>query len=249
VTQGPIPANHRVVVMAVTTGQEPFVDTNGNGTWDPGEMFTDLPPEPFLNCNESVDAQGNPTFDAGEFFIDSNNNGVRDNAGNGQWDDQILISVSGPIVFSGHAQVSIAPVNGAPCTPDDGDCFMLGPGESKQFTVTVSDEAGQPLVAGTTIMFTGVNVNVSPTQITLPDTDLMPGPGVTEFTVTLTNPPSTPAPAPSGGSPGPTSTPSVQPASLTVDVTSGGGGTGGSSTQCPGSNGNASETIDGTVVR
>src|SRR5436309_13241887 len=98
---------------------------------------------------------------------------------------------------------------------------MLGPGESKEFTVTVADEAGQPLVGGTTIKFTGVNVNVSPTEITLPDTDLMPGPNVTEFTVTLTNPVATPAPAPSGGSPGPTSTPTVPPASPIVHVTAG----------------------------
>jgi hypothetical protein len=131
----------------------------------------------------------------------------------------------------------------------DPTTFMLGPGESETVTVTVSDEAGQPLVAGTTIKFTGVNVDVSPAQITLPDSDLMPGPNVTQFTVTLTNPAATPAPAPSGGSPGPTSTPSVQPASLIVDVTSGGGSGGGSSTQCPGSNGNATETINGTVVR
>src|SRR6185369_16821487 len=57
----------------------------------------------------------------------------------------------------------------------------------------VSDEAGQPLVGGTVIKFTGVNVDVSPSQITLPDSDLMPGPNITEFTVTLTNPVTTPA--------------------------------------------------------
>jgi hypothetical protein len=232
VTQLPIPADHRVTVMAVTTGQEPFTDLNGNGQFDPGEPFTDLSPEPFLDANE------NGQYDVGEFFIDNNNNGVRDNAGNGQWDDQILISVSGPIVFSGHAQATIMPRT-----------FMLGPGESETFTVTVADEAGQPLVAGTTIKFTGVNVTVTPAQYTLADTDLMPGPNVTEFTVTLTNPVATPAPAPSGGSPGPAATPAVLAASLTVDVTSGSGSGGGSSTQCPGSNGSATDTVNGTVVQ
>src|SRR6266481_2703219 len=108
VTQSPVPDDHRVQVMVVTTGQEPFTDLNGNGQWDPGEPFTDLSPEPFLDANE------NGQYDVGEFFIDNNNNGVRDNTGNGQWDDQILISDQGPVVFSGHSQVSIAPVNGAP---------------------------------------------------------------------------------------------------------------------------------------
>ncbi len=231
VTQLPIPSDHRVTVMAVTTGQEPFTDLNGNGQFDPGELFTDLSPEPFLDANE------NGTYDVGEFFLDNNNDGVRENAGNGQWDDQILISISGAIVFSGPATVSIDPTT-----------FALGPGESQTFVVTVADAAGQPLVGGTTIKLTAVNAIVTPSQITLPDSDLPPGPNVTEFTVTLTNPAQPPAPPPTGGSPVPTSTPAVVPASLTVDVSSGSGG-GGGSTDCPGSNGNASITINGTVTQ
>src|SRR6266481_3661201 len=53
VTQLPIPDNRRVVVMAVTTGQESFTDLNGNGQFDPGEPFVDQPPEVFLDANEN----------------------------------------------------------------------------------------------------------------------------------------------------------------------------------------------------
>jgi len=233
VTQLPIPPDHRVTVMAVTTGQEPFTDLNGNGQWDPGEPFIDLPPEPFLDANE------NGVYDPGEFFIDNNNSGVYDGTPNGVWDDQILISVSEPIVFSGHTQISVMPTT-----------FALPPGGSQVFTVIVDDEVGAALVGGTTIKFSAKNASVSPPQIVLPDTDVDtshgPVPGVTQFTVVLTNdvlPP--PAPAPTGGSPGPAATPSVHPASLTVEVTS----PASTGTECPGGNGNATLTILGTVTQ
>src|SRR5262249_659565 len=144
--------------------QEHFTDLNGNGQFDPGiDQFDpatdDLSPEPFIDANE------NGKYDLGEFFIDSNNNGVHDD-GNGVWDDQILISAQGPVVFSGHARVMITPMT-----------FALGPGESQDFTVTVTDEAGQPLVGGTMIKISAVNaILVTPAQFTLPDTDLPPGP-------------------------------------------------------------------------
>lgn len=51
----PIPvesAECRVAFTAWTNGEEKFADINGNGLFDSGETFTDLP-EPYLDINES----------------------------------------------------------------------------------------------------------------------------------------------------------------------------------------------------
>lgn len=50
-------------------GEESFVDSNGNGTFDDGETFTDVD-EPFLDINN------NGVFDAGDLLIDIDNNNV-----------------------------------------------------------------------------------------------------------------------------------------------------------------------------
>lgn len=78
VTQQPRPANGRVTVLARTEGSESFVDLNGNGLYDVGEPFEDLP-EAFLDANE------NGVWDAGEFFADTNANGRHDGP-NGRFD-------------------------------------------------------------------------------------------------------------------------------------------------------------------
>ena len=69
----------RVSVLAHTNGAEDFFDENGNGIYDLGEDFTDLP-ELYLDENE------NNQYDLLEFFIDDNGNGVYDAVGNGLWD-------------------------------------------------------------------------------------------------------------------------------------------------------------------
>lgn len=78
VTQQPRPSNGRVTILARTEGSETFVDLNGNGLFDVGEPFQDLP-EAFLDANE------NGIWDQGEFFADANNNGRYDSA-NGRFD-------------------------------------------------------------------------------------------------------------------------------------------------------------------
>ena len=240
VTQSPIPADGRVTVLVVTTGQEGFTDVNGNGQFDVGEPFIDQPNEVFLDANEDGIRQPD------EFFIDNNNNGVFDAAPNGVWDDQILIGTSSVIVFSGHATVTIDPTT-----------FELTEENPQQcFTIIVADDLGNPLVGGTKVTLTASDgATVTPTEFTIPDTDVDtrggPVAGATQFTACLTRQPRaqpTPGASPSPGmSPAPTPTPQPQVVSLTVDVESDGSG-GGDDNECPGSNGNASVTIFGTVL-
>jgi hypothetical protein len=235
VTQAPIPADGRVMVMVTTIGQESFTDLNGNGQWDPGEPFVDQPPEVFLDANE------NGVFDPGEFFIDSNNNGVYDGTPNGVWDPQIQIADQGPIVFSGNPTIDIEPMT-----------FDIPANGSQVFTVIVADDLGNELVGGTTIEFGASLGTVFPTKVTLPDTDIdtrtSPVDGLTRFMVIVTPPPFTataPQPAPSGGTPIPASTPVPKPEIFTVQVTS----ESNSSTahDCPGGNGDASAAAVGTA--
>jgi hypothetical protein len=229
ITQLPIPTDRRINVLAVTTGQESFTDLNGNGTWDPGEPFVDIGPEPFLDANEDG------IWEPGEFFIDQNNNGVFDATPNGVWDDQILISVQGAIVFSGQTVIDIEP-----------QTFAIPSGGSQVFTLHVSDDIGSPLVGGTKIELSATNATVIPTEIVIPDTDIDTRggfiPGATEFTVVLTAQQAEPQPSPAPGQEqGPTS------ASLTVSVEGPSSSGTGNERKCPGSNGNASITIVGTV--
>ncbi len=99
---GPCPApfgkslGRRSTIMAVAVGEESFIDANGNGVYDAGEVFKDLS-EPFLDynydglynplqtpCNPFTDGLG-CALSAGETFTDTNENGVWDTA-NGMYD-------------------------------------------------------------------------------------------------------------------------------------------------------------------
>jgi hypothetical protein len=230
VTQEPIAENRRETVLAVTTGQESFTDLNGNGQFDPGEPFADIPSEPFLDANEDG------VFELGEFFLDTNNNGIFDSAPNGVRDDQILISASMPIVFSGHTQISISPTT-----------FDIPKGGSQAFTVIIADEIGTQLTGITKVTVTATNGTVFPTSFAIPDSNFdtmgLPVPELTAFTIVLfNNAPPTPVPAPST-SPGPVAPPSFSALTITVDSPIATGG----DVKCPGGNGSKFLTIFGTV--
>lgn len=99
---GPCPAPYgkslgrRSTIMAVAVGEESFVDANGNGIYDTGEVYEDLA-EPFVDYNRDglynpVQTPCNPltgglncALSAGETFVDTNENGVWDK-GNGMYD-------------------------------------------------------------------------------------------------------------------------------------------------------------------
>lgn len=71
----PRPADGRVTVLATMKGEESFVDSNGNGVYDAGETFTDLP-EAFRDDNED----GSYTAGVDGYFDDYNQNGIYDTA-------------------------------------------------------------------------------------------------------------------------------------------------------------------------
>jgi len=80
-SQNPRPSNGRAVILATAVGDETFTDVNGNGLYDDGEPYADLP-EPYRDDNE------NGGYDSGEFFIDANGDSRWDGP-NGQYDGSL----------------------------------------------------------------------------------------------------------------------------------------------------------------
>ncbi|TJY62905.1 hypothetical protein E4T66_04075 [Sinimarinibacterium sp. CAU 1509] len=83
-SRAPRPSNGRVTILATAIGEESFTDSNGNGTYDPGESFTDMG-EAFRDDDESG------TRNNGEVIVDYNNNGVFDGP-NGSFDGYVCDS-------------------------------------------------------------------------------------------------------------------------------------------------------------
>ena len=77
------PRDNLVTMIAITAGEEGFVDINGNGVFDNGEPFDDLT-EPFVDSNDDG------TWDNTERFVDVNGDGTW-NGKNGVWDANTLI--------------------------------------------------------------------------------------------------------------------------------------------------------------
>lgn len=145
VSQNPREANHRVTVMAFVTGEESFQDENGNGHYDAGEDFGDIG-EVF------VDADEDGAYDAGEDFVDFDGSTTRTGAsgtftgllcGSG-CDSRKSLHISDGIVLimaSSSANIAITPA-ATNITRATG---------ARTFRVVVTDTAGQPMPAGTTI--------------------------------------------------------------------------------------------------
>jgi hypothetical protein len=88
------PRDNLVSMIAVTSGEEGFTDTNNNGQFDQGEDFDDLT-EPFVDNND------NGTWDANERFIDVNGNREW-NGKNGKWDANTLIWKQERLLWTGY---------------------------------------------------------------------------------------------------------------------------------------------------
>jgi hypothetical protein len=102
VTAGAVVRNPRdslVTVLAYVRGEEYYQDNNGNGQWDPGEMFIDQG-EPFVDSND------NGTWDPGELFIDVGEpgNGKWDPP-NGKWDTNTTIWDEARILYTGSPEL------------------------------------------------------------------------------------------------------------------------------------------------
>jgi hypothetical protein len=87
------PRDNLVAMIAVTSGEEGFTDTNNNGQFDQGEEFDDLT-EPF------VDNDDDGTWDSNEKFIDVNGNREW-NGKNGKWDANTLIWKQERLLWTG----------------------------------------------------------------------------------------------------------------------------------------------------
>jgi len=150
-SQNPRPTNGRAVVLATAVGDETFTDTNGNGLYDDGEPFVDMP-EPWRDDNE------NGKYELGEFFIDANGNSKWDSP-NGVYDGSLCnpgahcnpkgayVRQSEVIVFStSKAQIFISPSN---INVDDVTAVRL------QFSI--SDLNGNLPPAGSVVTVTSSN--------------------------------------------------------------------------------------------
>lgn len=169
-SQAPRPANGRVRILAYALGEESFVDLNGNGIYDAGETYADMP-EPFL---DATDATENGTRDVPEEFVDTNADGLYspgDGVFNGILRDAsvsgpttIHVRNSGTVVLSGSdAVITVTTIANTitPCTT----AAPFTPG-SVLFHVVVKDVNGQVMPAGTTILFSTTNGTIMTTPAT-----------------------------------------------------------------------------------
>ncbi len=121
-------------VLALALGETPFIDSNGNGIWDPGETVVAVP-EPFFDLN------GDGIREANEPYIDLNGNGVFDlDQSGGAFSQNVVVFTSIRVTFSGATTVAVSPPSG----------FTIPNGSSQTFFLTLADSFGNPLVAGTT---------------------------------------------------------------------------------------------------
>jgi hypothetical protein len=172
-TVGPELRPGRVTVFATAIGEESFVDTNGNGSFDNGEAFTDLA-ERYLDENE------NNARDAFEPIYDFNNNSTYD-AADGIFNGVLCLDTSGRcntqtttgiatdnlIIMSSGVPAIVTPVPGSTLAP------TLPIGTTRSYPIRYADLNNNPLPSGTTISYsvTGTGLSVgTPSSFTMPCT-------------------------------------------------------------------------------
>jgi hypothetical protein len=145
------PYGGRATILAFTEGEEGFTDVNGNGIFDDGDLFNDLP-EAWRDENEDGVRQDN------EFMADFNSNGVYDGADsafNGNLCNRTVAPLCSSnktlnvrrsivIVMSGSA----AHLAMLPAT------LTMSNGGSATASFLLSDLHNQPMPAGTTVAVT-----------------------------------------------------------------------------------------------
>lgn len=134
----------RVSVLATVIGEESFIDSNGNGVFDSGDVFTDVE-EPFRDDDESG------VFDIGVdgFFLDFNSNSTHD-AANGDFDGVLCThpTLCGAATLGlGEEMLIIKATGGAVITPTPAGAIAL----PATVAFLIADGNGNPMPAGTTI--------------------------------------------------------------------------------------------------
>lgn len=143
------PRDGLVTIIAYTTGEEQFFDENGNGIYDDGERFVDLP-EPFIDLND------NNTYDPeiGERYFEVNTSASPADgewsAGNGVWDDVTTIWTQTHVLLTGAHHRSTADPTGL-----HGFSGPAGPLRSTQISVPP---------AGTFLLFRPTDANGNTTS-------------------------------------------------------------------------------------
>jgi Bacterial Ig-like domain (group 1) len=194
-SSNPRPSDGRVTLLAKAIGEESFVDANGNGSFDNGESFTDIP-EPFRDDNE------NGAYDAGEDFFDFNNNQARDPADgifNGVLCNDTQNRCGGPSTRStGIAEQNLVILSGSsPNVTFPGNVALsplsLGLNSALSVSFYIRDVNGNVMPGDTTVSLSasGASLQVSqPSSFKVPcsaihaDTEF---PGITLFSFTVTS--------------------------------------------------------------
>jgi hypothetical protein len=186
VSQNYRPSDGRVTIMASASGEESFVDVNGNGEFDDADSFpaqNDLP-EAYRDDNE------NGSHDSGEFFVDYNQNGSYD-AADGKFNGILcthstLCSTSTKLIVWGQnvLVMSDSYATIAFTYPVPPSTSINVSGGAKTVTFTVGDYAhNQPMPKGTTIAISTDNGKLSgPTSYTVGNTNF-DGPGTYSISV------------------------------------------------------------------
>jgi hypothetical protein len=178
------PRPGRSTIVATAIGEESFIDTNGNGSFDgdgagPGidENFADLP-ERFLDENE------NDVRDASEPIYDFNSNSTYDPA-DGVFNGVLCldtgrcnaaatttgISADNLIIMSGSSAAGVVPANGTP-VPVAPEPAIPTPGTGTVL-IEFADLNGNPMPSGTTISGTVAGTGITlgaPSSFTVPCT-------------------------------------------------------------------------------
>jgi len=200
------PYGARSSILVTALGEESYVDANGNGQYDQGEAFVDLP-EAILDTNEDG-AFGNRNAigscypncpeEAGDEdrFVDLNGNGAYD-TGNGIYNgvlcssqaqaagacstDLVHVRQQIPIIVAGRDPYA-AFYEGTGFAADllDGDIYV-GSG-TRQINFYLSDMYNGVLPVGTSVKFESENCDITPESATVPNTNAY---GPTIIPVTL----------------------------------------------------------------
>jgi hypothetical protein len=161
----------RATILATAIGEESFTDTNGNGSFDNGELFADIA-ERYLDENE------NNTRDASEPIYDFNNNSTYDVA-DGDFNGVLCLDNTGRCsaqVTTGISADNLIIMSDAVPTnlnPAAGTIFTVTRGGSASYSIEYADLNMNPLPSGTTISYTisgnGLTLG-QPTSFTVPCT-------------------------------------------------------------------------------
>lgn len=167
-----VPGNFEAIILAYTTGEESFTDSNDNGLYDAGEPWTDIT-EPFFDTND--DGERDPIIDE---FVDADNDNTFDIA-DGLFtgtpcigDNTVCNRVSTLIwdrtdIVLSDSSAAITWLSGA---------FPGTVNTAANFTFQITDVNGKFMADGTTIIASTTGGTIAPSTITL-------APGQTEISL------------------------------------------------------------------